>query len=294
MALTIMADDRAIRRKRPRPRKGLGRFGQHGATSAARPDRGRSVSGKQEGGSKEGTWHRTEEACSTGNGLTGEQHVRLAERTSAATTRTGERSARSTRRCVSAAATTPRPPPTRTAGTGPMPICSRPTPPTIPRSAARSAAAPATKWPTTATPAGSSPHWPTTASAPAPGCRCSPTMPSANRVVEQEFMRWADAISLPEKLRTMRMARAESGEAFCYVGGQSEGGFAGEARSAAVRGRSGGHARLDAAVLWRQCRRRDRLRRPGQSDRVPRAEEPSGRYVDAVFARLRSRSRPRR
>ena len=36
----------------------------------------------------------------------------------------------------------------------------------------------------------------------------------ANRVVEQEFMRWADSISLAEKLRTMRMARAESGEVF--------------------------------------------------------------------------------
>ena len=36
----------------------------------------------------------------------------------------------------------------------------------------------------------------------------------ANRVVEQEFMRWADATSLAEKLRTMRMARAQDGEAF--------------------------------------------------------------------------------
>ena len=39
----------------------------------------------------------------------------------------------------------------------------------------------------------------------------------ANRVVEQEFMRWADAVGLPEKLRTMRMARAESGEAFAML-----------------------------------------------------------------------------
>jgi lambda family phage portal protein len=36
----------------------------------------------------------------------------------------------------------------------------------------------------------------------------------ANRVVEQEFMQWADSVGLPEKLRTMRMARAESGEVF--------------------------------------------------------------------------------
>ena len=30
---------------------------------------------------------------------------------------------------------------------------------------------------------------------------------ATNRLVEKEFMRWAEAISLPEKLRTMRMAR---------------------------------------------------------------------------------------
>ena len=39
----------------------------------------------------------------------------------------------------------------------------------------------------------------------------------ANRIVEQEFMRWADAVALPEKLRTMRMARAADGEAFCML-----------------------------------------------------------------------------
>ena len=38
--------------------------------------------------------------------------------------------------------------------------------------------------------------------------------PEANRFVEQEFMVWADAIGLAEKLRTMRMARGDSGEAF--------------------------------------------------------------------------------
>jgi capsid protein len=36
----------------------------------------------------------------------------------------------------------------------------------------------------------------------------------SNRIIEQEFMLWADAINLAEKLRTMRMARAESGEVF--------------------------------------------------------------------------------
>ncbi len=38
-----------------------------------------------------------------------------------------------------------------------------------------------------------------------------------NRVVEQEFMRWADSVSLAEKLRTMRMARSESGEVFAML-----------------------------------------------------------------------------
>ena len=41
----------------------------------------------------------------------------------------------------------------------------------------------------------------------------------ANRIVEQEFMRWADSISLAEKLRTMRMARSESGEVFAMLVG---------------------------------------------------------------------------
>jgi len=39
----------------------------------------------------------------------------------------------------------------------------------------------------------------------------------ANRIVEQEFIQWAGAVALPEKLRTMRMARAESGEGFCML-----------------------------------------------------------------------------
>ena len=37
---------------------------------------------------------------------------------------------------------------------------------------------------------------------------------ATNRLVEQEFSLWSDAVGLPEKLRTMRMARAESGEVF--------------------------------------------------------------------------------
>ncbi|HBO45038.1 MAG TPA: hypothetical protein DD670_14135 [Planctomycetaceae bacterium] len=39
----------------------------------------------------------------------------------------------------------------------------------------------------------------------------------ANHLVEQEFMRWAEGTGLAEKLRTMRMARAESGEVFAML-----------------------------------------------------------------------------
>jgi lambda family phage portal protein len=40
---------------------------------------------------------------------------------------------------------------------------------------------------------------------------------AANRAIEQAFDRWAEAVRLPEKLRTMRMARAESGEVFAML-----------------------------------------------------------------------------
>ena len=41
--------------------------------------------------------------------------------------------------------------------------------------------------------------------------------PEANARIEREFARWAKAVSLPEKLRTMRMARAQDGEAFAIL-----------------------------------------------------------------------------
>jgi len=41
--------------------------------------------------------------------------------------------------------------------------------------------------------------------------------PEANRQIEQEFARWAKAVGLAEKLRTMRMARAQDGEAFAVL-----------------------------------------------------------------------------
>jgi lambda family phage portal protein len=40
---------------------------------------------------------------------------------------------------------------------------------------------------------------------------------AANRLVEHEFANWAQAVNLAEKLRTMRMARAEDGEAFAVL-----------------------------------------------------------------------------
>jgi len=39
----------------------------------------------------------------------------------------------------------------------------------------------------------------------------------ANSRIETEFLRWAKAIRLPEKLRTMRMAQAQDGEAFAIL-----------------------------------------------------------------------------
>jgi len=39
----------------------------------------------------------------------------------------------------------------------------------------------------------------------------------ANRTIEAEFSRWAKAVGLPEKLRTMRQARAQDGEAFAML-----------------------------------------------------------------------------
>ncbi len=41
--------------------------------------------------------------------------------------------------------------------------------------------------------------------------------PLANRRIELEFQRWSDAVRLPEKLRTMRMARATDGESFAIL-----------------------------------------------------------------------------
>ena len=41
--------------------------------------------------------------------------------------------------------------------------------------------------------------------------------PETNRRVEHEFARWATAVRLPEKLRTMRTARATDGEAFALL-----------------------------------------------------------------------------
>jgi lambda family phage portal protein len=38
-----------------------------------------------------------------------------------------------------------------------------------------------------------------------------------NRAIEQEFMRWATRVGLAAKLRTMRMARAQDGEAFALL-----------------------------------------------------------------------------
>jgi lambda family phage portal protein len=41
--------------------------------------------------------------------------------------------------------------------------------------------------------------------------------PQANRVIEKEFARWAKAVGLAHKLRTMRIAQCESGEVFALL-----------------------------------------------------------------------------
>ena len=41
--------------------------------------------------------------------------------------------------------------------------------------------------------------------------------PEANRQIEREFAEWSKAVDLAEKLRTMRLARAEDGEAFAML-----------------------------------------------------------------------------
>ncbi|MEZ6100276.1 MAG: phage portal protein [Pirellulaceae bacterium] len=41
--------------------------------------------------------------------------------------------------------------------------------------------------------------------------------PEANRRIEREFAAWSKAINLPEKLRTMRMSRAQDGESFAVL-----------------------------------------------------------------------------
>ena len=44
-----------------------------------------------------------------------------------------------------------------------------------------------------------------------------PRLTFANRQIEREFTAWAKAINLAERLRTMRMARAQDGEAFAVL-----------------------------------------------------------------------------
>lgn len=46
--------------------------------------------------------------------------------------------------------------------------------------------------------------------------------PEANRRIEREFAAWAKAVDLAEKLRTMRMSRAQDGEAFAVLTSNSQ------------------------------------------------------------------------
>jgi len=50
-----------------------------------------------------------------------------------------------------------------------------------------------------------------------PGLQMLTDNADTNHRIEQAFAAWADAVGLPQKLRTMRMARADSGEAFAIL-----------------------------------------------------------------------------
>src|SRR5690606_21384342 len=50
-----------------------------------------------------------------------------------------------------------------------------------------------------------------------PRLQISTDNPEANRRIEREFMRWARAVGLAQTLRTMRVSRAEDGEAFALL-----------------------------------------------------------------------------
>ena len=76
------------------------------------------------------------------------------------------------------------------------------------------ATGPGMRWPTTPTPRGSSSPWPTTRSAQGPRLQMLTPDGEVNRRLEREFELWAHRVMLAEKLRTMRMARAQDGEAF--------------------------------------------------------------------------------
>jgi capsid protein len=79
----------------------------------------------------------------------------------------------------------------------------------------------------------------------------------ANRRIEQAFAAWAKAVSLADKLRTMRMARAHDGEAFAVLTSNPKLPTPVQLDLAAAGGRPGLHA--GPGGPRRQRHRRDRL-----------------------------------
>ena len=174
-------------------------------------------------------------------------------------------------RCVSVAATTPRRRPTRTAGTGPTPTVCPPTPPTIPqvrrilRNRARYEVA------NNSYARGIVLTLANDCVGTGPRLQMLTDDAEANRLVEQEFMRWAEAIGLAEKLRTMRMARAEDGEAFAMLVTNPKVDSPVKLDLRLIEADQVTTPDLDRSLM-RQRRRRHRLRRVRQPGRVPRAE----------------------
>ena len=196
-------------------------------------------------------------------------------------------------RFTSAAATTRRSPPTRTAGTGPTPICSRPAPPTTPRSAASSATGPATRWPTTATPAGSCSPWPTTR-------RHRPAAPDAHRRRRGQppgragVLRWADGVEPAREAphHADGPGRRTARPSACWWPTPRS-----TRRSSSTCGSSRPTRwprRTWPASAPSQRHRRDRLRRLRQPGRVPPPQEPPGRRPRPVLAWTTTACRPTR
>ena len=74
----------------------------------------------------------------------------------------------------------------------------------------------------------------------------------ANRRIEREFAIWSKAINLAEKLRTMRMSRAQDGEVFALLTSNSRLPTPDPVGFATDRSRTNRHTRFESVLFgWR-------------------------------------------